>query len=67
MDSKKLSLLIPKIVHGGYSQGELVEFINLPIAYGYLFGLIFGTGIAAGFAFIPLWLVRKRVERLGEG
>lgn len=29
MDSKKLSLLIPKIVHGGYSQGELVEFINL--------------------------------------
>lgn len=29
MDSKKLSLLIPKIVHGGYAQGELVEFINL--------------------------------------
>lgn len=29
MDSKKLSLLIPKIVHGGYTQGELVEFINL--------------------------------------
>jgi len=45
----------------------LVEFLNLPIAYGYLFGLIFGTGIAAGFALIPLWLVRKRVERLGEG
>ncbi|NUO83810.1 hypothetical protein HUU05_27350 [candidate division KSB1 bacterium] len=29
MDSKKLSSLIPKIVHGGYTQGELVEFINL--------------------------------------
>ncbi len=29
MDSKKLSLLVPKIVHGGYTQGELVEFINL--------------------------------------
>lgn len=29
MDSKKLSFLIPKIVHGGYTQGELVEFINL--------------------------------------
>ena len=43
------------------------EFLNYSIAYGYLFGLIFGTGIAAGFAFIPLWLVRKRVERLGEG
>ncbi|MCG3158840.1 MAG: hypothetical protein DKINENOH_05484 [bacterium] len=29
MDSKKLSYLIPRIVRGGYSQGELVEFINL--------------------------------------
>ncbi|MEK7729998.1 MAG: hypothetical protein AAB354_16440 [candidate division KSB1 bacterium] len=29
MDSKKLSFLVPKIVHGGYTQGELVEFINL--------------------------------------
>src|SRR5262245_44545874 len=28
MDSKKLSSLIPKIVRGDYSQGELVEFIN---------------------------------------
>lgn len=28
MDSKKLSYLIPRIVRGGYSQGELVEFIN---------------------------------------
>jgi hypothetical protein len=29
MDAKKLSYLIPRIVRGGYSQGELVEFINL--------------------------------------
>jgi len=28
MDSKKLSSLVPKIVGGNYSQGELVEFIN---------------------------------------
>lgn len=42
------------------------KFLNYPIAYGYLFGLIFGTGIALGFALIPLWLVRKRVERLAE-
>jgi hypothetical protein len=29
MDAKKLSYLIPRIVQGGYTQGELVEFINL--------------------------------------
>ena len=45
----------------------IVGLLELPLAYGYLFGLIFGAGIAAGFALIPLWLVRKRVERLGEG
>lgn len=38
MDSKKLSFLVPKIVHEGYTQGELVEFINLvqKISLGYL-------------------------------
>jgi len=35
-----------------------------PIA-GYLAGLILGSLFAAGFAIVPLWLVRKRVERLG--
>ncbi len=44
----------------------LAEFLNYPIAYGYLFGLIFGTGIALLFAIVPLVLVRKRVERLAE-
>jgi len=43
------------------------QFFNYPIIYGYLFGLIIGSSVAAGFAFVPLWLVRKRVERLGEG
>ena len=43
------------------------QFFDYPILYGYLFGLVLGTGVAAGFAFIPLWLVRKRVERLSEG
>lgn len=29
MDAKKLSYLVPRVVEGHYSQGELVEFINL--------------------------------------
>jgi hypothetical protein len=29
MDAKRLSYLVPRIVQGGYSQGELCEFINL--------------------------------------
>jgi hypothetical protein len=44
----------------------VAEFLEYPIAYGYLFGLIFGTGVALIFAIVPLVLVRKRVERLGE-
>ena len=44
----------------------LAQFFNFPIAYGYLIGLIAGSGIAAGFTFIPLQLVRKRTERLDE-
>jgi ABC-2 type transport system permease protein len=42
------------------------QFLEFPMVYGYLAGLILGTGFAAAFAFIPLWLVRKRVERLGS-
>jgi hypothetical protein len=45
----------------------MAQFLELPMIYGYSLGLIIGSGIAAGFAFIPLWLVRRRVERLGEG
>lgn len=45
----------------------LVTFINLPVIYGYLFGLLLGSTVSIGCAIFPLWLVRKRVERLGEG
>jgi ABC-2 type transport system permease protein len=41
------------------------QFLEFPLIYGYLVGLILGSTFAAGFAFVPLWLVRKRVERLG--
>jgi hypothetical protein len=43
----------------------LAQFLEFPLAYGYLAGLILGSAFAAGFAIVPLWLVRKRVERLG--
>jgi ABC-2 type transport system permease protein len=41
---------------------NLLEF---PMGYGYGVGLILGSAVTAGFAFVPLWLVRKRVEQLG--
>jgi ABC-2 type transport system permease protein len=41
------------------------QFLELPLFYGYLAGLILGSSFAAGFTFIPLWLVRGKVERLG--
>jgi hypothetical protein len=43
----------------------LAPFLQFPLAYGYLAGLILGSTFAAGFAIVPLWLVRKRVARLG--
>jgi len=42
------------------------QFMGFPITYGYLVGLILGSSVTAGFALIPLWLVRKRVARLGS-
>jgi len=44
----------------------LAGLLRLPIVYGYLAGLLFGVTVAAFSAYIPLWLVRKKVERLGE-
>ena len=44
----------------------LTGFFDVPILYGYLVGLIVGSGITVACAFIPLWLVRKKVERLNE-
>ncbi len=41
------------------------QFLAWPPVYGYLAGLILGSAFAAGFTLIPLWLVRKKVERLG--
>lgn len=45
----------------------LVSFLNLPLAYGYLLGLLIGGSVSLACVLGPLWLVRKRVERLGEG
>ncbi|MFZ5922628.1 MAG: putative ABC transporter permease subunit [Chloroflexota bacterium] len=44
----------------------VVEFLQLPLGYGYLIGLLGGFGVTAGCTVFPLWLVRKKVERLGE-
>jgi ABC-2 type transport system permease protein len=44
----------------------LTQLLGFPLLYGYSIGLIVGTSITAGCAFVPLWLVRKRVERLSE-
>jgi ABC-2 type transport system permease protein len=44
----------------------LVSFFGFSIAFGYLAGLLFGVGVTVVCACVPLWLVRKRVERLGE-
>jgi ABC-2 type transport system permease protein len=41
------------------------NFLEFPMGYGYGVGLILGSAVTAGFAFVPLWLVRKRVEQLG--
>jgi len=41
-------------------------FLKFPISYGYGIGLILGCAVTAGFTFIPLWLVQKKVEQLGQ-
>ena len=40
------------------------QLLDYPISYGYLIGLILGSIFAVASAVIPLWLVRKRAERL---
>jgi ABC-2 type transport system permease protein len=44
----------------------LVSIFNWPQVYGYLVGLIAGMAVSGLCAILPPWLVRKRVERLGE-
>ena len=45
----------------------LANFFGFPVLYGYLFGLLVGVGVTALCTYLPLWMVRKKVERLGEG
>jgi hypothetical protein len=45
----------------------LVGLADLPQAYGYLGGAVLGTLLCGLGAWLPLWLARKKVERLGEG
>ena len=45
----------------------LVIFFRFPEIYGYLSGLLLGGIFSIGCALLSLWLVRKKVERLGEG
>ncbi|MDP2995167.1 MAG: hypothetical protein Q8N46_08625, partial [Anaerolineales bacterium] len=44
----------------------LVSAFNWPQVYGYLAGFILGVGVTGTCAFLPPWLVRGKVERLGE-
>jgi ABC-2 type transport system permease protein len=44
----------------------LVTIFNWPQIYGYLVGFIAGVAVSGTCAILPPWLVRKRVERLGE-
>jgi hypothetical protein len=44
----------------------LANALGFPIGYGYLFGLFIGVVTTALCAYVPLWLVRKKVEALGE-
>ena len=45
----------------------LAGLFGVSIGFGYLVGLMLGGGVALVCAYVPLWLVRKKVERLGEG
>jgi hypothetical protein len=44
----------------------LVELGGLSPAYGYLIGALLGSLLCGLGAWLPLWLVRRKVERLGE-
>jgi Putative ATP-binding cassette len=45
----------------------LAGFLEFPVIYGYVAGLLIGSAMAALCAYVPLWLVRKKVAQLGEG
>ncbi len=46
--------------------GILTAIFHLPVAIGQWGGLILGSAFSLGCAIIPLWMVRERVDRLGE-
>jgi len=62
-----LTMLYLPIAFGAFiAPIGLAGFFDFPILYGHLAGLIIGIAITASCTFIPLMLVRKRVERLDE-
>jgi hypothetical protein len=44
----------------------LASAFNVPSGFGYLAGFILGLGVTGTCAILPPWLVRGKVERLGE-
>jgi len=44
----------------------VVTLLSLPDYYGYLAGLVFGSGVCAFCGLLPLWLALGKVEHLGE-
>lgn len=44
----------------------MAGFFELSIVYGYVLGALIGSGATAACAFVPLWLVRKKVAQLNE-
>jgi hypothetical protein len=45
----------------------VVIALEVPQVYGYLAGIILGTGISLLCAILPLRLVEGKVQHLGEG
>jgi hypothetical protein len=44
----------------------VASWLGLPLAQGHAVGLILGSAVALGSAYLPLRLVRDRVLRLDE-
>lgn len=44
----------------------LASFFHWPLLYGYLAGGVVGVAVGAAVTVLPLWLVQKKVEHLGE-
>jgi hypothetical protein len=44
----------------------LVSALHWPMGYGYLVGFILGAAATLASAILPPWLVRAKVDRLGD-